>query len=127
VSDPVLPPRAVRRNLSVEAYLNDLEVSRHWKREHPAEARAHNYERCACGNQMKRDARRCRECYDGEREERVQARRHYIAWHWAAGMTLREIADGLDSTTGSVQVEIHRMRRDGWDLPYRRVPRGSTA
>jgi hypothetical protein len=126
-SDPVLPPRALRRNLSVEAYLNELEVARRWKREHPAEARAHSYVRCDCGNVKHRQASMCAECARVNRAEWKREKRSYIRSCWAMGMTLREIATGLDTTPLSVQTEMLRMRKDGWDLPYRRVPRGSTA
>jgi hypothetical protein len=39
---------------------------------------------------------------------------------WLAGESTAEIASALDRTVGSVSMTIHRMRDQGWDLPYRR-------
>jgi biotin operon repressor len=39
---------------------------------------------------------------------------------WSAGMTAREIAAVLGSTSASIHTEIHFMRDDGIDLPRRR-------
>lgn len=44
---------------------------------------------------------------------------------WHQGKTIKEIAAALESTKNSIGVTIVYMRRDGWDLPYRRQPRTS--
>lgn len=49
----------------------------------------------------------------------------YEMWH--EGFTLLGIALELDSTVGSINVEIVRMRQEGWDMPYRRQPRKARA
>jgi DNA-binding CsgD family transcriptional regulator len=116
-----LPPRVRRRNLSEGAYLNDLEASRRWKREHAVQADAHNWRTCACGRRMTRRAQQCDHCRREIDAARVQEKRSYIASCWAAGMTVREIAGGLGTTASTVAVEIQRMRRLGWDVPYRNL------
>jgi hypothetical protein len=39
---------------------------------------------------------------------------------WHAGLLAREIAARMDTTPRTVNCWLHRMRRDGWDVPYRR-------
>lgn len=52
--------------------------------------------------------------------DRRWRRRRAIVSMWADGLKLREIAEALDTTLEVVGVEMVSMRRDGWDLPYRR-------
>jgi hypothetical protein len=49
----------------------------------------------------------------------TNTRRSEIRRLWLRGASAREIAEDLGSTAKSIGVEITRMRRDGWDLPYR--------
>lgn len=91
-----------------------------------AEAKTRDGRPCVeCGTPLTRNAVRaggvrCRECqHDRERRQRL-ARRHRIEYLWGLGRSLREIADDLGSTPGSVNVEITSMRREGgWDVPHR--------
>jgi DNA-binding CsgD family transcriptional regulator len=52
---------------------------------------------------------------------RVGRRRHRetIIEMWAAGATAREIAQVLDTTVGTVQTEVHRLRRRGVEMKRR--------
>lgn len=56
-------------------------------------------------------------CSDCRREAR-HSRERRIAYLWERGWTQREIADELETTRGSIGVQIAQMRREGWDLPY---------
>ena len=47
------------------------------------------------------------------------ARRAAIAQLFREGRSAHYIAQAIGSTRNAVHVEIHRMRRAGWDLPYR--------
>jgi hypothetical protein len=47
-------------------------------------------------------------------------RKELIAKMWADGAYLWEIAEVLDTSAGSIATTMHRMRRMGFDLPYRR-------
>lgn len=40
---------------------------------------------------------------------------------WLRGAKTPEIANAIGGTVGALRVEMHRMRRDGWDLPYRNL------
>jgi DNA-binding NarL/FixJ family response regulator len=74
---------------------------------------------CACGALCGNNRTRCRECWHRDRREARQSRRERIAEMWADGMTVRQIAAALDSTTNSIGAEMVTMRQEGWDLPYR--------
>lgn len=97
------------------------ETSRAWKaanRERVRDyAEAHKHRPCPnCGGPMKRHgANQCREC----RAATEITCYSLIEGMWADGWALREIAAALGRTENSVHVTFHRMRRDGWDLPYR--------
>jgi hypothetical protein len=65
----------------------------------------------------------CRACYREAEAERRDARRQRIAALWHEGKTLVGIAAALGTTPGAVKVAMVNMRKDGWDLPYRRIPR----
>lgn len=41
---------------------------------------------------------------------------------WAEGLTIRQIAAALGSSTQSIGSEIVRLRKEGHDLPYRQTP-----
>ncbi len=51
--------------------------------------------------------------------DRREQRRQKIADLYGQGKSYAEMADTLDSTVGSVNAEINRMRASGWDLPRR--------
>lgn len=69
---------------------------------------------------LKRTYERCRSCEIGRVNARRRERRETIQRMWADGAHAREIAAALGSTANAISVEIHSMRRDGWDLPIRR-------
>lgn len=93
------------------------EQKRRWDRE--------NLATCSCGRRMSRRASFCQRCQREADAERVREKRSYIRSYWAMGMTMREIAAGLDTTPKTVAMEIQRMRRLGWDVPYRQRSRRS--
>jgi DNA-binding NarL/FixJ family response regulator len=66
---------------------------------------------------------RCRSCHVAHVNEQTVARRLEIQRLWHEGLRAREIAAAMGSTTGSIGVEIRRMRIAGWDLPFRRQQR----
>lgn len=77
-----------------------------------------------CGKPTKKPpgrnaARLCWECHVAEKNERTAERGHEIEAWWAEGLTIREIAERLDTTPGFIGVEINRLRLKGFDLPYR--------
>lgn len=96
-------------------------AKRRWEVEHdrppcsrcgaPMGVGAHRYERDTC-----------RTCYDRDRAAKVAARAERIVAWWDEGLSLQEIADCLGWSRGQVGVEMHRLRRRGYDLPYRRRP-----
>ncbi len=57
--------------------------------------------------------------FDGDAHERAQRKLVYIEAMWLDGFSTKEIADELGTSTGTVETIIHRMRDDGWNLPYR--------
>lgn len=61
----------------------------------------------------------CRDCWTAKNSRQRHERCARIQAMWLAGKTLREIAEALDSTPGSIGVTIVRMRQKGWDVPYR--------
>jgi len=62
----------------------------------------------------------CSDC--GEVAQRARERTETIVRMWGEGATLREIATVLDSTKATVGVDIARLRKRGYDLPYRWGP-----
>jgi transposase len=50
-------------------------------------------------------------------------RRAKLAALYAEGLTYAEIATRMGVCPGTVDSHLHRMRRDGWDLPYRNAPK----
>lgn len=61
----------------------------------------------------------CRACVVRGKE----AKREEIQQLWLSGASLRQIRAELGITRGYLAVEIHRMREEGWDLPYRYAKR----
>jgi transposase len=79
-----------------------------------------NPEACEeCGEPRGRHARVCENCY----QEGQLTRLRTIASCWREGASLKEIAERLGSTVNSIGATMVRMRKQGWDLPYRQVPR----
>jgi hypothetical protein len=97
----------------------DRAASAGWKRDHPDEAYALTHDACACGHDKRRISEMCGNCRRESERKHRDARRTRIAELWQAQASLREIAVELESTSGSVAVEINRMRGAGWDLPMR--------
>lgn len=60
-----------------------------------------------------------------ERLRLAHERRLSIEAMWADGLTPQEMADVLGSTANSIKVEMHNMRRLGYDLPYRQARAGA--
>lgn len=115
----------VRRWCDPSAAEDDRAQSANWKRRnrhHVAaydQAYEHPESACrACGatGHDKRRSGLCQRCLS----ERTGARRRAIADMWNAGATGAEIAHLLNTTPGAIAHAIHKMRRAGWDLPYRR-------
>jgi DNA-directed RNA polymerase specialized sigma24 family protein len=107
----------------------DREVSQRWKDANREANRARDRRRIAdperrgrcvscaglMGHHVFTDGT-CAECVSRRHEERCQQ----VERMWAEGATLREIAAALGTTIGAVGVQIHRMRAEGRDLPFRR-------
>src|ERR1035441_5884475 len=72
-----------------------------------------------CENLVAHHRARCWSCYFADEHEGRDVRRREIQRLWHDGETVREIAVALDSTPRSIQVALHGMRADGWDVPYR--------
>lgn len=82
---------------------------------------------CVCGQPKMTRSEFCPGCRREILAEQHRERCSYIHSCWHAGMTLAEIANGLESTANSIGTEMAHMRRDGWDLPKRgNNPRGLT-
>lgn len=73
---------------------------------------------CGCGTYYK--AIRCQACEINRLHQQSGSRRRQIAEMWAAGSTLREIAESLGSSANSVGTEMVRMRKAGYELTWRR-------
>lgn len=108
----------------------DRARSRRWKVENRERNLAHQREYLrrtdvrgvcsSCGEPMGIGQRQdgvCAACLRVARDER----RERIAELWEAGGTLDAIAAALGSTRTTIGCEITRMRRDGWELSYRRA------
>lgn len=66
-----------------------------------------------------RGTKRCFVCHVFSEAERVEVRAHKIEEWWSEGLTLLEIADKLGWSKGHVSMEMHRLREQGYELPYR--------
>lgn len=94
--------------------------SQAWKARNPSRVKAYDRERRAdtcptCGGKK---VKKSKLCYGCEVEVR-RARMRIIQVMWKGGHSHRQIAILLGTTKGTVQATISRMRRDGWDMPYR--------
>jgi transposase len=94
----------------------------------------HHYRRpcAACGALMgvgvhRKGSTLCRTCWVASENARTHRRRERIALMWNAGASVSRIARALDTTSNTINVEIDRMRKDGWDVPHRRPRRAKAA
>lgn len=85
--------------------------------------RTHKGKCSSCGGEMERqhDGGVCLAC----REEEVHRRAEMLERWWAEGLTLKEIASKLGLTVNHVGSELNRLRKKGYNLPYRRKQRAS--
>jgi hypothetical protein len=102
-----------------------LTPNQRWAARKRAWENEHDRPVCACGRAMgvgvhRRGARTCGECAREIKAVGAAMRRERIYEAWHRGATLREIADLMGSTQGSIGVTVARMRETGWDMPYRR-------
>lgn len=116
------------RRADPELRERDREYSRRWKAEHREQVQASGREyraredvrgKCqVCAGSMGLNRRQdgvCASC----RKAAVLERRAEIQRRWAAGESIRSIAEALGSTDKHVGVEMSRIRATGHDLPYR--------
>lgn len=61
------------------------------------------------------------------RSRDIETRRLRTVELWREGLSLKEIAERLGYRPGAMGMEISQMRRVGYDVPYRRVPRKAAA
>lgn len=66
-----------------------------------------------------RTEKNCKKCQVTNENAQTKARYEAIQRLWSAGWSLKEIASKLDSTVASISVSMVRMRKEGWNLPYR--------
>jgi transposase len=103
------------------------ETSRRWKAQNPERRRALDQAAhlrrfpftcptCGGGSATEGDCGHC------EARAGRDTRYRFIAERWAAGDSMRQIAALLNSTPKAIGADLHRMREDGWELPYRRQP-----
>jgi transposase len=79
---------------------------------------------CPCGNVMgvgvhRKGAKHCVECELEIRAVRRAMRHEQIYEVWHKGATYAEIATQLGVTPAAARGLVRRMRREGWDMPYR--------
>lgn len=86
-----------------------------------ADSRQGGRRNCACGAEISPTAERCVECLHKAWAEATEARRARIAEMWADGHSMAEIAEDIGTTRNALSGEMVRMRRAGWDLPFRRM------
>lgn len=90
---------------------------RAWEREHDTG-------QCDCGRRLGIGSRHrgykvCHACHAEMVAVGTAMRRERIFEMWAQGLKQREIAEALGTTRPTISTDMARMRRDGWDLPYR--------
>ena len=89
-------------------------AKRRWAQENPGTC-----EVCGVRTQRKSHSR-CFEHHIVREQRRVRA--EWIVARWAEGWTGRQIAEALGWSPDHLGVEIDRLRKEGYDLPYRRSP-----
>jgi transposase len=57
-----------------------------------------------------------------QRAKQAEPRRRRVQQLWAEGKTQGEIAEIIGTTPAAIGTIVDRMRRRGWDFPYRRHP-----
>lgn len=87
------------------------EQKRRWDREN-------NRGECeVCGEVTWKHRKRCRE--HSLQREAALARRNEIIRRYEVGEPLRDIADAIGTTVESLAVDLNRIRKSGYPLPYR--------
>lgn len=116
-------PTTVHRWTSEEQRERDVQRSRAYRKRNRERVRTYDSKRrrdaCpVCGGPKTIRSELCAGCsrFAGKQRQR------FIQIMWKDGHTVPQIAALLETTTGSVQTSIARMRRAGWDMPYRRSP-----
>lgn len=64
---------------------------------------------------------KCSKCWRLSEAERIDSCSRRIEAWWHQGLTLREIAERLGKKPEAMSVEINRLRKRGYRLPYRRM------
>lgn len=115
----------VYRWLNPDYIEKQRQASREWKarnKKHCAKydkeyKESHRGECSQCGGEMDRyyDGGVCSSCRFDNRDRRA---RKIERW-WAEGLSIREIADRLAWSEGSLSREMGHLRRMDYDLPYR--------
>lgn len=109
--------RAIRRR--AEATPRRKAAKRAWENEHDRRPCGRCGQPRGAGAHRAAKSDLCGDCRRADQAAAARARRERIAAMWNDGWLIRAIADALDSTPGSIHVEIAAMRADGWHLPYR--------
>ena len=99
------------------------QVKREWDQE-PSNVTCSACEEPLTNRQATHGIRQHADCYAEVRAFQKQWRREEIFELWDRGLTSGQIAIKLGSTRTAINNEVMRMRREGWDLPYRRRPAG---
>lgn len=117
----LLNPEVVREQTR-RANIKRAPAKRAWERQQDRPA-------CpSCGGPRGIGSRRkspglCRKCRIEKESERVLQRAGWIVVWWAQGLTVAEIAREIGWSPGHTAQEIHRLRGEGFDLPYRQPPK----
>lgn len=118
---------------TVQDWVKDPNLARSRARKESYAAPCVDCDAPTSGSEGRREEPRCGPCAhrhiiaSGERADMVRrvAKCQRIVALWHDGRTIRQIAAALDTTPGTIGVEITRMRREGWDVPYRHRGYGS--
>lgn len=96
-------------------YCTDDCRKRYWERTHPKKCRL-------CDQDVNHHTKAlCIDCHRRQAEVKRLARWTHIETLWEAGFLLREIAEAIGWTAGSLGVEMACMKHAGRGLPVRRV------
>lgn len=122
----------IQRWLSPKPMRNNREATRRWRKRNPRsprDARRAYKRRVArgvfghckrCNNPLRGELRTdrglCARCIDEDREWFWRE----IEQRWGDGETTAEIAEAMQREVPQITAAIHRMRKNGYDLPYRR-------
>jgi hypothetical protein len=102
----------------------ELNLARHgykmaWARANRARCPRCGAELCVGSRNPSNRPDLCATCEREVKHERWLAKAQEVERLWAEGLKIREIAERFDSTPGSMQVTIARLREQGFNLPYR--------